>query len=152
MSIILYFLAESFFFKFLSRDLQKRGGKRPFAPPPVHHFRWYDIMGLGSSEYTGGRVHFPGLIELVSELPGCVWGPLTRNSDLSCDGETTNTSILQWMKTEDLCWGTLSRVASRKMVLFLTLKSSTHLSRVLGAPQAKFSRNNNDFARFSSKR
>ena len=37
---------------------------------------------LETSEHTDGPVHFTGLIETVSDVPGYVCGPLARNPDL----------------------------------------------------------------------
>ena len=44
---------------------------------------------------TDDRVHFPGLIETVSVVPGCVWDPLGRNPDFGSGGETTKVTMLQ---------------------------------------------------------
>ena len=49
----------------------------------------YEIMGLEIPERTHGLVDFTGYIETVSDVPGCIWDPLTRNSDLWSDGQTS---------------------------------------------------------------
>ena len=65
-------------------------------------------MGLETSEHTDGRVHFTGLIETVSDVPGYIWGPLARNPDFRSGRETTKSMVRQPTKSEALCEGTLS--------------------------------------------
>ena len=49
----------------------------------------YEVMGLEIPEHTHGRVDFTVYIETVSDVPGCIWDPLTRNLDLWSDGQTS---------------------------------------------------------------
>ena len=48
----------------------------------------YGIMGLETTDHTDGRVHFHGLIETVSVVPGCVWRPPGQNPDFGSGGGT----------------------------------------------------------------
>ena len=66
-------------------------------------------MGLETSEHTDGRVHFTGLIETVSDVPGYIWGPLARNPDFRSGRETTKSMVRQPKLLGDLCGRTLSR-------------------------------------------
>ena len=72
--------------KFSHRDIQKWGGATAQLGLPISQ---YEIMGLEIPERTHGRVDFTGYIETVSDVPGCIWDPLTRNSDLRSDGQTS---------------------------------------------------------------
>ena len=94
-----------FHLKYPSRDLRTGGGHLANAPPIP-----YDrIMGLASCEHTDGRVHFTGYIETVSDVPGHVWSPLARISDLRSHRETAKPMVRQPKLCEDLCWGTLKQ-------------------------------------------
>ena len=58
--------------------LQQRyseGGPKHALPP----LSKYEILGLETPEHTDGWIHFPELIETVSELSRSVWDPLTPN-------------------------------------------------------------------------
>ena len=61
------------------RSSQVGGQTAQFAP----QISQYGIMGLETTEYTDDRVHFPGLVETVSVVHGCVWSPLGRNPDFA---------------------------------------------------------------------
>ena len=63
-------------------------------------------MELETSEHTDDRVHFTGLIETVSDVPGYIWGPLARNPDFRSGRETTKSMVRQPKLLGDLC-GTL---------------------------------------------
>ena len=75
-----------------------------FAPP----LSKYEIIEFETSEHTDGRVHFTGLIETVSDVPGYIWGPLARNPDFRPGRETTKSMVRQPTKSEDLCDRTLN--------------------------------------------
>ena len=71
----------------------------------------YEIMGLATSEHTvitDDRVHFTGLIETVSDVPGYICGPLARNPDLRSGRETTKSMVRQPKLLEDLRGRTLT--------------------------------------------
>ena len=72
-------------------------------------------MGLASCEHTDGRVHFTGYIETVPDVPGHVWSPLARISDLRSHRETPKPMVRQPKLCEDLCWGTLMGLESTSM-------------------------------------
>ena len=82
-------------------------------------------MGLASCEHTDGRVHFTGYIETVSDVPGHVWSPLARISDLRSHRETAKPMVRQPKLCEDLCWGTLTRIFLSCRLLF----RSSHTTR-----------------------
>ena len=67
-------------------------------------------MELETSEHTDDRVtlHFTGLIETVSDVPGYIWGPLARNPDFRSGRETTKSMVRQPKLCGDLCLGTLT--------------------------------------------
>ena len=48
---------------------------------------------IATCEYTDCQVHFTGLIETVSDVPGHTWDPLARNSDLRSDRETAKPMV-----------------------------------------------------------
>ena len=56
----------------ISRSHFGEGGPSVHLPPPLQN----EISGLETSEHTDGRVHFPGLTEGVSDVPGFMWRPL----------------------------------------------------------------------------
>ena len=62
-----------------------------------------------------GRVHFTGLIETVSDVPGHIWDPLARNSDLRSDRDTAKPMVRQPKLCEDLLHSTL-KYSSRDLL------------------------------------
>ena len=76
-------------------------------------------MGLETSEHTDDRVHFTGLIETVSDVPGYIWGPLARNPDFRSGRETTKSMVRQPKLLGDLCGGTLRVCTSKNVPKFV---------------------------------
>ena len=66
-----------------------------------------EILILESSEHTDDRIHFTEVIETVSDVPRCIWEPLTRNSGLRSDHETTKSMVRLQKLCRDVCLGIL---------------------------------------------
>ena len=80
-------------------------------PPPLSKC---EILILESSEHTDDRIHFTEVIETVSDVPRCIWDPLTRNSGLRSDHETTKSMVRLQKLCGDVCLGTLSGIALKR--------------------------------------